>query len=120
LAVCKGVKYARCPLLLFLLSMTLRVHAQQWSVTIAGDADDPRMPAVREAIEHWNRQLAALGTGMRFGPVVARAQAGVDDAVFALVSSGGIGEGGASRALELADYDTDIVVFLSDGNFPSV
>ena len=78
------------------------------------------MPAVREAIRHWNRQLAALGTNVRFGPVVARGQVDVDDDVFALVSSGKIDEHAADHALSLADYDTDIVVFLTGGNFPSV
>ena len=100
--------------------MTARVHAQQWSVTVVGDGDDPRMPAVREAIQHWNRQLAALGTSVRFGPVVESAKADVDDDAFALVSSGGIGEYGTDHALSLADYDTDVVVFLTGGNFPSV
>jgi hypothetical protein len=100
--------------------MAVRVHAQQWSVTIAGEANDPRVPAVREAIQHWNRQLAALGTNVRFGPVVEREPAGVDDDVFARVSSGAISEPRANRVLSLADYDTDVVVFLSGGDFPSV
>jgi hypothetical protein len=100
--------------------MATSAQAQQWSVTVVGDASDPRMPAVREAIVHWNRQLAALGASVRFGPIAARGSAPIATRVFERVSDGGISEREATRALALDDYDTDVVVFLTDGDFPSV
>lgn len=100
--------------------MATGAHAQQWSVTVVGDTDDPRMPAVREAITHWNRQLAALGATLRFGPIQTHAAANVGDDVFERVSNGDISERGANRALALNDYGSDVVIFLTDGDFASV
>src|ERR1700704_891777 len=99
--------------------MAVAAHAQQWSVTIVGSDDDPRMAATREAITHWNRQLAGLGTSLRFGPVVTREYPSALTGVLERVSDGEISERSAGRALSLAAYDTDVVVFLSDGDFPS-
>lgn len=106
--------------LFFLLLMAASAHAQQWSVTLVGDERDPRMPAVREAIVHWNRQLAAMGASVRFGPIATRASAPIATNVYERVSDGDITERGVTRALALNDYDTDVVVFLTDGDFPSV
>jgi hypothetical protein len=54
------------------ISATPRAEAR-WSVnptvTIAAPAGDNRMPAVVEALEFWNRQLADLGSTLRLGPV---------------------------------------------------
>lgn len=113
------MKHARY-LAISLLLLATSAQAQQWSVTVVGDARDPRMPAVREAIVHWNRQLAAMGASLRFGPIATRASAPIATNVFERVSDGDISERGATRALALNDYDTDVVVFLTDGDFPSV
>jgi hypothetical protein len=105
---------------LFLSSiMPAAAYAQQWSVTIVGADDDPRMDTTRQAITHWNRELAGLGTSLRFAPVVTREYPSVLTGVLERVSSGDISERSAGRALALAGYDTDVVIFLSDGDFPS-
>lgn len=107
-------------LLILLILMATAAHAEQWSVTVVGDVGDPRLPAVREAVAHWNRQLAALGATLRFGPIRTRADADVAEGVFARVSSGEISERRANGALALNDYDSDVVIFLTDGDFASV
>jgi putative ABC transport system substrate-binding protein len=54
------------------VSATPRAEAR-WSVnptvTIVAPAGDTRVPAVVEAVEFWNRQLADLGSPLRFGLV---------------------------------------------------
>jgi len=37
------------------------------SVTIVSAPNDPRIPVVQEAIDHWNRTFAELGTPFRLG-----------------------------------------------------
>jgi len=37
------------------------------AVTVVSAPDDPRIPAVREAIAHWNQTFAELGTPFRLG-----------------------------------------------------
>ena len=39
------------------------------TVVIAGDPADPRIPMVRDAIDYWNGELSALGSGFRVGAV---------------------------------------------------
>jgi hypothetical protein len=39
------------------------------AVTLVSAPDDPRIPAVREAIAHWNQTLAEIGTPFRLGAV---------------------------------------------------
>jgi hypothetical protein len=45
----------------------------QWtrnpSITVISEAGDPRREAVREAVAHWNRTFAELGTPFRLGDV---------------------------------------------------
>jgi putative ABC transport system substrate-binding protein len=54
------------------ISAASRAEAR-WSanptVTIAAPSGDTRVPAVVEAVEFWNRQLAELGSPLRLGPV---------------------------------------------------
>jgi hypothetical protein len=38
------------------------------AIVVVGAADDARVPMVREAIDHWNRQLALAGASLRLPP----------------------------------------------------
>jgi hypothetical protein len=49
-------------------------RSEVWSVTVLGDASDPRFTAVQEAVQYWNRELEAIGSRLRLGPVTASAQ----------------------------------------------
>jgi len=45
-------------------------HRGQWcdvNITVVSAPGDPRIPAVREAIAHWNQTFAELGTPFRLG-----------------------------------------------------
>lgn len=51
---------------------SLRSFAQRHktpAITLVAREDDPRIPAVREAVEFWNRTLAGLPTPFRLGPI---------------------------------------------------
>lgn len=51
---------------------SLRSYAQRHKVaaiTLVAREDDPRIPAVREAVAFWNRTLAELPTSFRLGPI---------------------------------------------------
>jgi len=53
-------------------SPSLRSFAQRHktpAITVVANADDPRIPAVREAVDFWNRTLAELPTSFRLGPM---------------------------------------------------
>ena len=46
-------------------------RAQRWrrvpSITVVSAQDDPRIGAVREAVDYWNRAFAEIGTPFRLG-----------------------------------------------------
>jgi hypothetical protein len=90
----------------------------QWSVTVVGDARDPRVGAVREAVAFWNGELAALGVPVRLGPVKL-SKARVADDLLQEVSEGVINRRAARRALDLTAYDGDVIVFLSNADLIS-
>ena len=51
---------------------SLRSFAQSHktpAITLVAREDDPRIPAVREAVDFWNRTLAELPTPFRLGPI---------------------------------------------------
>jgi len=52
---------------------------QTWSITVLGAADDVRLPAVAEAVEFWNEQLASAHASLRLGPIVRHDQRIPDD-----------------------------------------
>jgi hypothetical protein len=84
-------------------------------VTILGDAADPRLPAVREALAHWNATAARLGLRVRFdsGTVVgAPLPEPALRAASATVARGGAGVGVLRLRAALADVPGDVVVAL--------
>jgi len=96
----------------------LLATAMNWSVVVAGDARDPRVRAVREAVAFWNGELAALGLPIRLGPVKL-SPLRADDDLLKEVSEGVMSGRAARRALDLTGYDGDIVVFLSNADLIS-
>src|SRR5262245_34208499 len=45
-----------------------------WSITVLGDSSDLRFTAVQEATQYWNRELEAIGSRLRFGPVTSSSE----------------------------------------------
>lgn len=110
---------ARFVLLLTLISTTASAQ-QHWRVVIAGgEADDPRIQAVHDAVSYWNRTLADLHVPVRFGPIVRDDDNRVSDRALTRVSEGGLNGRQASRALSIDDYHADVVVFLSGADLVS-
>jgi hypothetical protein len=85
-------------------------------VAILGDRDDPRIPAVREAIGHWNSEFARLGLRARFDSGTISSAPLPEDALRA--SSGAklklwSGFVDARLRTALSDVPEDIVIALS-------
>lgn len=81
--------------------------------------DDPRVPVVRAAVDHWNRTFAELGSPFRLG-AVSVVNGSVPEADLRTLS------GQAARPLSwhtlpasLSAVGGDLVVVLSDGDFIS-
>lgn len=51
----------------------------KWSITVLGAESDVRFPAVAEAVDFWNEQLASAHAKLRLGPIVRRGQQIPDD-----------------------------------------
>jgi matrixin len=78
----KSVSVRRLPLILALLAIPAVLLAfgqaslrfarghQAVAITLVAREDDPRIAAVREAVEFWNRTLAGLPTPFRLGPII--------------------------------------------------
>ncbi len=90
-----------------------------WSVTILGDSGDPRSTAAREALDHWNEQLAALGAGLRFGAITWSDQRIPDETLHAL-SEGVIGRRRLARPRELDHISGDVVIAFANSAMMSV
>jgi len=87
------------------------------AVTIIGREDDPRLPAAREAVEFWNRTLAALPTTFRLG-TVTRVDGGVPDAVLRDLSESTL-RASSQHADAFASFRGDLLIVLSDAEFVS-
>lgn len=87
------------------------------TVTIIGREDDPRLPAVREALEFWNRTLASLPTTFRLG-AVTRVDGSVPDAVLRDLSESTL-HGSSQHADAFASFRGDLLILLSDAEFVS-
>jgi hypothetical protein len=93
------------------------VHFQRVpSITIIAREDDPRLPAVREAVEFWNRTFAALPTPFRLG-AITRVDGTVPDQVLNDLSES------ASRGSRISEpfarFHGDLLIVLSDAEFVS-
>jgi hypothetical protein len=101
------------PTLALTALLTIPAQGTQWSVAIVGSAVDPRVLAVREAVGHWNSELAALGTTLRLGPVKLIDGPRVDEELLRSISEGTLAHSWFRQSIDLRVYHADIVVLLS-------
>jgi predicted Zn-dependent protease len=87
------------------------------ALTIVGRENDPRLPAVREAVEFWNRTFASLPTTIRLG-TVTRVDGSVPDGVLRDLSESALG-GWSQHADAFASFRGDLLIVLSDAEFVS-
>jgi hypothetical protein len=88
------------------------------AITIAAAADDPRLPAVHEAIAYWNGVFAELGTPFRLG--AATLAAPLDDACMAAVSAHVLSQAGLRELpAEIKRQAGDLVIALTDADLIS-
>src|ERR1700694_5300844 len=108
------------PTFAFTLFMATQVPITQLTVAVVGSNVDPRVIAVREAVGHWNSELAALGTSIRLGPVKRVDGPRVDEEVLCGISDGTLAHRWFRRDVDLHAYGADIVVLLSDSDLISI
>jgi hypothetical protein len=88
------------------------------AITIAAAADDPRVPAVHEAIEYWNDVFGALGTPFRLGAATLAAQ--LPNACMAAISTHVLSQGGLRELpAEVRQQAGDLVIALTDADLIS-
>lgn len=115
--ICSTEPAAAAPGTVF--SATTQAWTRIPSVLIAGPKGDWRIALVYEALDCWNRRLAAFGTPFRFGSVSETTERVADDY---LVASGAAADSGVALppvpgvALRMPG---DIIVALSDAEFVS-
>lgn len=89
------------------------------AITVIGRADDPRLAAVREAVDYWNGIFATLPTSFRLG-TITRVDGTLPDRVLKDLSESA---SGGPRAQRLSDafssFGGDLLIVLSDGEFVS-
>ncbi len=101
--------------------VTLGAHAAQWSVAVIGPDNDPRVPAVKEAVAHWNDELAELGASLRLGPVTRSDGPRPDEATLQEISDNTISSSGFRNGMpDLRPFHADIVIFLASSDLISV
>ena len=87
------------------------------AVTIVGREDDPRLPAVHEAVEFWNRTFASLPTSFRLG-TITRINGSVPDSVLRDLSESTL-RGSSQHANDFTSFRGDLLIVLSDAEFVS-
>ena len=87
------------------------------TVTIVGREGDPRLPAVRDAVEFWNRTFASLPTTFRFG-AITRVDGSVPEEVVRELSESTL-RGSSRHADSFASFPGDLLIVLSDAEFVS-
>jgi len=55
--------------LLLVVSTPISGTEKSWSIAVLGAENDVRLPAVAEAMEFWNEQLASSNVRLRLGPI---------------------------------------------------
>jgi Matrixin len=88
------------------------------AVTIVGREDDPRLPAVHDAVEFWNRTFASLPTSFRLG-TITRVDGSVPDAVLRDLSESTLRASRIRQPDALAPFRGDLLIVLSDADFVS-
>ena len=123
------------PSLLFLLSLLgcsqtsgpatlFPYRARAWNktpaVTVLGQEGDSRNQWVNDAIDFWNKQLAEIGSGFRFGPVKFVSVSLSPNELIAVSQAILDGQKALVRPPSgLADIEGDLIIALSEGTFVS-
>jgi hypothetical protein len=95
----------------------------QWgkvpTITLAGPAQDSRIPLALEAVAFWNRQLAELGTPFRLGDVSQTTETLPTDYLTRLSAAVLNREPPPDTPERVRQMPGDIILALSDGDFVS-
>jgi hypothetical protein len=96
---------------------------EQWhripAVTIVAREDDPRLPAVRQAIDYWNQLLAALPTPFHLGAITRVDGKVSDDDLEDLSNPSPRGWWIRHHPRPFASFGGDLIIVLSDAEFVS-
>jgi hypothetical protein len=89
------------------------------AITIVAPEDDPRLPAVRAAVEYWNYAFAGLPTPFRLG-AITRVDGAVSDEVLRDLSESTVDRlRTPHHPQSIASFAGDLIVVLSDAEFVS-
>jgi predicted Zn-dependent protease len=89
------------------------------AITIVGREDDPRLPAVREAVEFWNKTFADLPTPFHLGAITRVDGAVADKDLEDLSESTPRGMWIRQHPEPFASFGGDLIIVLSDAEFVS-
>ena len=96
---------------------------QHWhripAITVIARVDDPRLPAVKQAVEYWNQSLAALPTPFRLGAITRVDGKVADDDLEELSNSSPRGLWSRYHPQPFAAFGGDLIIVLSDAEFVS-
>jgi hypothetical protein len=109
-------------------SLTAFSAKSQWSgphwrgiptLTVIGRPNDPRLPAVRGAVEFWNRTFASLPTTFRLGAITRVDGSVPDEDLRDLSESTARGFWLRQHPQSFASFPGDLLIVLSDAEFVS-
>jgi Matrixin len=89
------------------------------AITVVAREDDPRLPAVRQAVEYWNQSLAALPTPFRLGAITRVDGKVSDDVLEDLSNSAPRGLWTRHDLQPFSSFGGDLIIVLSDAEFVS-
>ena len=89
------------------------------SVVVVAQENDPRLPAVREAVEFWNHTFAELGTPFRIGAVTQSTGSVAGSDLKAMSDKVLSRSGPPELTAGLRAMPGDLIVVLSDADFVS-
>jgi hypothetical protein len=97
--------------------------AKRWTkiprITIVSGEDDPRIGAAREAVDHWNRTFAELGTPFHLGEITLVAGSVPDDDIQALGKQVLDHTWWTTSPASLERFPGDLIIVLSQAKFLS-
>jgi hypothetical protein len=89
------------------------------TLTIVGRQDDPRLPAVHDAVEFWNRTFASLPSTFRLGTITRVNGSVSDEDLRDLSESTPRGLWIRQHPASFASFPGDLLIVLSDAEFVS-
>ena len=89
------------------------------AITIVAREDDPRLPAVRQAVDHWNQLLGALPTPFHLGAITRVDGRVPDEDLEALADWSVRGLWIRHHPQPFAAFGGDLIIVLSDDEFVS-